>query len=199
MTLMAWYNTNLVSSSGSFLIIKRKLSCTDGAYALGTGPGYVGCAFWIFSGDWKNANFRDVLSTGEWYHLAGTYDGKTIRLFLNGEEQGNTPFSGAIVSFPDTHVYLGKESCGADRHFNGLIDEAAMFNVALNEDDIKNIMNNGLGEATGITAVSSAGKLPTAWGEVPNIRLAFRTLRKACFPFPGIVSPRRRYLFQFIA
>ena len=48
----------------------------------------------------------------------------------------------------------------------GFIDEVGLFNIALSEDDIKSIMNQGLGRALGITAVSSAGKLATTWADL---------------------------------
>jgi hypothetical protein len=46
---------------------------------------------------------------------------------------------------------------------NGLIDEVGIFNVALTEDDIKDIMNKGL---EGVTAVSPSGKLTTTWADM---------------------------------
>ena len=48
----------------------------------------------------------------------------------------------------------------------GVIDEVAVFNVALTEDDINDIMSNGLAEALGIAAVSPTGKLTTTWGSI---------------------------------
>jgi hypothetical protein len=47
--------------------------------------------------------------------------------------------------------------------YGGLIDELAIFSVALSEDDIINIMDNGL---MGMLAVSNKGKLATTWGQL---------------------------------
>ncbi|MDQ1317069.1 MAG: LamG protein, partial [Candidatus Poribacteria bacterium] len=58
-------------------------------------------------------------------------------------------------------------SSGIDWGANGvIIDEVGVFNSALSADEIKEVMTKGLGEATGIAAVSSAGKLATAWGRI---------------------------------
>ena len=46
------------------------------------------------------------------------------------------------------------------------VDEVIVLNVALEEDDIKRVVERGLEAALGRTAVSSAGKLATAWGNV---------------------------------
>ena len=60
---------------------------------------------------------------------------------------------------------------GADSNsrwfLNAAIDEVALFNTVLTEDDINRIMNEGLGRALGIIGVSSpAGKLTVTWGNI---------------------------------
>jgi hypothetical protein len=59
----------------------------------------------------------------------------------------------AIGVLPDPLVY----------HFNGAIDEVAIFAEELSPAQIADIAENGL---LGGTAVSPAGKLATAWGHV---------------------------------
>ncbi len=51
-------------------------------------------------------------------------------------------------------------------YFNGVIDEVAIFNVELEEEDIQTIMNDGLERASGLTAVDLSGKLISTWGNV---------------------------------
>ncbi|MCD6507140.1 hypothetical protein J7M22_11015 [Candidatus Poribacteria bacterium] len=46
---------------------------------------------------------------------------------------------------------------------NGDLDEIGLFNVALSEDDIKEIMEKGLAQ---IAAVTPTGKLATTWGKM---------------------------------
>ena len=48
----------------------------------------------------------------------------------------------------------------------GVIDEVALFSVALEEEDIQEIMNNGLAEALQILAVDPAEKLTVTWGGI---------------------------------
>jgi len=45
-------------------------------------------------------------------------------------------------------------------------DDVGLFNVALAEEDIKSIMNNGITRAVGGVAVEVQGKLPMLWGEL---------------------------------
>jgi hypothetical protein len=44
----------------------------------------------------------------------------------------------------------------------------AIFNVALGENDIKKIMDDGLEETVGLTAVSPAGKLTATWAQIKS-------------------------------
>ena len=48
----------------------------------------------------------------------------------------------------------------------GIIDDVALFSVALEEEDIQEIMNNGLQKTLNIIAVESAGKLAVTWGRL---------------------------------
>ena len=51
------------------------------------------------------------------------------------------------------------------REWEGLFDEMLLFDVALEEEDIQMLMENGL-EAT--LAVEPAGKLTTNWGKIKS-------------------------------
>ncbi len=52
---------------------------------------------------------------------------------------------------------------GGGREWEGMFDEMILFDVALEEDDIQSLMDNGL-EAT--LAVDPVGKVATVWGDV---------------------------------
>jgi hypothetical protein len=102
-----------------------------------------------------------------WYHYAGTYDGSKVRAYIDGESMGEGSTSGAIkkTSFP---VHIGVSTYAQSDGFKGVLDEVAIFNKALSQDDIKDIMKKGLEMATGLTAVSPSGKLASAWGEIKS-------------------------------
>ena len=52
-----------------------------------------------------------------------------------------------------------------DRYTEGIIDDVAIFNVALEEEDIKFLMENGVETAA---AVEPVNKLTTTWGRIKN-------------------------------
>ena len=70
----------------------------------------------------------------------------------------------------DSHLFIGAETInngvGFRSRFTGLIDEIAIFDVALTKNDLNTIMKNGLEVATGFRSVSTTGKLTTIWGQI---------------------------------
>src|SRR5262249_52871294 len=81
-----------------------------------------------------------VVTAGEWHHVAGTYDGKQIQLYIDGQPWGKpAPASGAVASMlPDSFVSIGSHSgrtvspsTMGNRFYKGLIDEVSIYNRAL--------------------------------------------------------------------
>lgn len=73
-----------------------------------------------------------ILPTNTWMHLAGTFDGKTIKIYENGILKQSRAWVGTIKD--STNVpYIGGNLWG---YSNGLIDEALVFNRALSDAEI---------------------------------------------------------------
>jgi Concanavalin A-like lectin/glucanases superfamily len=83
----------------------------------------------------------------QWYHLVGTYDGKTIRYYVNGSLDGETRNT-------DVGRPLWDDSCSklvigtvhrkpfidwCDMYFDGLMDEVMVFDRALSENEVRQL------------------------------------------------------------
>ena len=93
------------------------------------------------SGGWREVTSAPTMNTGQWYHVAGTYDGTTMLLYINGMQVGNTTFNGAI----DAGAYnltFGQAAytAGGTRDFDGNIDEIKIWGSALSQSDIQDYM-----------------------------------------------------------
>jgi hypothetical protein len=102
-----------------------------------------------------------TVTDNEWHHLAGTYDMKSVKSYIDGVAEANAPFSGE-PDFSPGPLNIG-DCPGFAYPVKGLMDEVGLFNVALDENDIKTIMTGGL---EGILAVSDTGKLATTWASI---------------------------------
>jgi len=93
-----------------------------------------------------------TISAGEWHHIAGTYDGANMVLYIDGEAWGNPASYSGNISPPSRSGFLaiGSEdgrtafpNCISTRYFNGLIDEVRIYNRALSASEITAACNSG--------------------------------------------------------
>lgn len=72
-----------------------------------------------------------TVATGTRYHLAGTYDGSTIRLYINGTQVTSGALSGTLNAAAGTHLEVGMSGHSNLYRLDGRIDEAAFYGSAL--------------------------------------------------------------------
>ena len=66
-------------------------------------------------------------------------------------------------------IWLTRWKGGVGWDFVGVLDEVAIFNTALGEDDLNTIMEKGLEKAL---SVSPVGRLTTTWGNIRRIAVS---------------------------
>jgi len=102
---------------------------------------------------------------GVWYHFAFTIANSIAALYIDSTQLGaEKPLVDLVLSDLSRNLTIG--SAGTSWYLRGILDEVAVFNVALSETEIGSVMTNGLEKATGMTAVSPKGKLTTTWGDI---------------------------------
>jgi hypothetical protein len=97
-----------------------------------------------------------------WVHVAATYDGEKVIFYVNGEFEMESPQSGTLLT-TDNPLYIGASQFWDPRFIDGLLDDVLLFNVALTQDQVKELVENGI---AGILAVSSQGKLLATWAQI---------------------------------
>jgi len=75
-----------------------------------------------------------LVSLGEWTHIGCVFDGRSIRVFLNGEEVENFSQVTSLSSDANNDLVLAADSPDLDARFAGAIDNVELWNVALGED-----------------------------------------------------------------
>ncbi|MBD3183822.1 hypothetical protein GF312_16175 [Candidatus Poribacteria bacterium] len=116
---------------------------------------------------WGGPIAGPIITDGEWHHLAGVIGEDTgLVIYVDGVQVGQEPYSVPSLDAEPDVLRIGDGSSGGHQ-LMGILDEVAIFNVALDVDDIEEIMNNGLEEVTGMGApVESKDKLAALWSEI---------------------------------
>ncbi len=105
----------------------------------------------------KAVNGTAGLPANVWSHLAGTYDGTTLRLYVNGTQVGSLATTGAIA-LSTGELWIGGNSVWSE-WFNGAIDELRVYNRALSAADIQVDMTRAAApdtDAPGIVSITPA-------------------------------------------
>ena len=95
-----------------------------------------------------------------WQHICGTYDGDTARIYVDGNLVAEILRESELV--PTRMDLRIGHRLGSQLFFSGLMDEVAIFEKALKEDEIKAAMT-GLEE---FMMVEPGGKLSECWGAI---------------------------------
>ncbi len=107
------------------------------------------------------------LPLNTWSHLASTYDGVTMRLYVNGAQVSSRPQTGQIATSTGALTIGGDATYG--QHFAGRIDDVRVYKVALTQAQVEADMNTGIGSGpppdtqppTAPTALSATATSPT--------------------------------------
>jgi fibronectin type 3 domain-containing protein len=168
MTLEAWVNPSTVNGAWRDVIYKGN----DNYYLSATSTNAsLPDAGMIAGGTYADAFGTSVLPTNTWSFLTETYDGSTLRLYVNGTQVASTAHTGSIATSTNP-LQIGGDSIYG-QHFAGLIDEARIYNVALTAARIQTDMNTpvGIQDTTAPTQPGtlsanavSASEVDLSWG-----------------------------------
>lgn len=106
-----------------------------------------------------------ALAVNTWTHVAGTFDGNILRLYINGTQVDSTPVTGTIAT-SNGPLRIGGNSLWGE-FFQGRIDEVRIYNRALTQAQIQADMNTPVSGSLPNTAPfrfngQPSGALP--WG-----------------------------------
>jgi hypothetical protein len=157
LTIAGWIQGDAWGAGTDADAILRKGDANPNNYGLQISDGRI--ELLLDGNDGSGIRGNTVLKTGEWYHVAATWDGAYARLYLNGVLD-NTPTARAAPIASDTRsLYIGGR-LGAD-YFDGRIQEVVLYNRALTPSEI--VRTAGLAgvwrfsEGAGATASDSSG------------------------------------------
>ncbi len=131
-TLSAWINpTDVANGKHNPYIAKG-----DHSYALKHNSGNT-LEFFVYDGGWFTINSAVMTAdfNGAWHHVAGTYDGAQLRLYVDGVLVASRMRPGVIAS-TTFDVNLGRDAENTTRRYRGLIDDVRIYRGALSKAEI---------------------------------------------------------------
>ena len=78
-----------------------------------------------------------TLLIGEWVHVAGTWDGATARIFIDGTEESSAPYSLGMIN-GGAPLFIGTDELNSWGYYNfdGSIDDVYIYNRALSASEV---------------------------------------------------------------
>ena len=140
MTVTAWVNAaNWPAQPGGASIVAKDAAAgawypttpPNVGYTLrGGGSGQVAFAVAV-GGRLQQAVSTATVPAGSWHHLAGTFDGQHIAVYIDGALVATTAASGAISPSAGTNVMVAADPIDPQAKFSGVIDEVRIYDRAL--------------------------------------------------------------------
>jgi len=138
LTIAAWVNVDELENWDG--ILTKGVGVSPYSLALGSplgkfkfqanqggGGGGVGGGIFASTGD---------LTTDQWHHVAATFDGQEVRLYLDGALDSVHPTPGMVLGATASDLTLGADFPGGDEYLDGTLDDVRLYDGALSAGDI---------------------------------------------------------------
>jgi len=152
MTVSAWTRVT-TKPMGNFIVAKGRDSSSTYAWALNVTAEAYPLMVLYEPGDNPHALGESTVADERWYHIAGTYDGAELKVYLDGvlDSSTQTTLDPGDQSLP---VLIGRWP-NQSYFLDGEISEIVLYDTALAASDIEQLRD------AGPSAVTSAS--PVAW------------------------------------
>jgi hypothetical protein len=132
-----YWKTNVFDGN----VVNKEYNTSNYGFMLRVGDGGK-LNFAIGDGSWHElTSSSGILSLNTWQHIAGTYDGKKMRIYLNGVAVDSLAETAAISDAISTPVIIGGHTTYT-RFYQGVIDEVRIWKKCLSEKELNTSMQN---------------------------------------------------------
>ena len=144
-TLSVWFKTSKDYTDEGYMITKYALASPYEGYRIYVNDSDEKVHFEVDHGAVHDTAFTSTgLNDGNWHHVAGVYTPSRMDVYLDG-----------VLGTPDTTIQagdisntrplgIGSSPGGTTRHFDGLLDDVRIYDIALTQTQIQDTMHGPL-------------------------------------------------------
>ncbi|MCC6487743.1 MAG: glycoside hydrolase family 99-like domain-containing protein [Candidatus Hydrogenedentes bacterium] len=135
LTISCWVKTDVAGQDNKWIVNRVFGGGTNTGYRLGVLGGKP--CFEVPQTEWSHhLSAEEALPMGRWVHLAGTFDGQVMRVYIDGMERGSMVRPGPVNS-NGFNLCIGSYEVGHAAHFTGLVDEVRLYGRALSAEEVR--------------------------------------------------------------
>jgi hypothetical protein len=165
-TVAAWVARTGSPGAYKYIVAKGGHACISASYGLYSGPS-GGLEFYISRGHGttyaRSPDAGPQVWDGRWHLVVGTFDGTTIRLYVDGAEIGSgTQYPGPIeyLLSDDNDLFIGSYPSCPNENFAGAISDVRVWGLALSAPDVSSLTVGPQPPTGGGNPSSTAGPAP---------------------------------------
>ena len=133
LTIATW--VNMEGTEGDRIIISKGNSGIGDGWHMMLRKGNTLAVHARYGSVWELTESRIGIAVNEWHHMAFTFDGKTTRLYIDGEDVGSRDFD-APIQQNEHSLRIGAVAQNAGRGIFSIIDEVTIFGRVLTPEEI---------------------------------------------------------------
>ncbi len=198
MTVEFWMKAATTQSDDHYLVIDKQhgwVTPYSGWLMQGmTSPGVLSWAICYYNGSNLCAGVQtsSSLLDNAWHYISGTYDGTTLRMYVDGTLIGTAPLNTSAVSWKnDRNVLIARSWHGGgspNRYFRGLLDEVRISDTTRSQSWVTATFN--ITSSPGTFLTFSDESVPTATPTNTPTLTPTRTPTPTWTPLPPTNTPR---------
>ena len=158
-TMTAWIKVPKIVDP--YQVILGKERWPNRNYTMWIRPGVMTFGFTLPNGAQDLQVGSKEVTDGKWHFVAGVYDEKNLIPYVDGEQFNPRGAAGKPATSNAPFIIGAQGPDGKKGTLRGVIDEVAVYNTALDEDEIADVME---GLSKQFQTVEATRKLTTTWG-----------------------------------
>ena len=162
-TMTAWIKVPKIVDPYQIIVGKERWPNRN--YTMWIRPGVMTFGFTLPNGAQDLQVGSKEVTDGKWHFVAGVYDEKNLIPYVDGEQFNPRGAAGKPATSNAPLIIGAQGPDGKKGPLRGIIDEVAVYNTALDENEIAEVME---GLSKQFQAVEATGKLTITWGYLKN-------------------------------